>query len=364
MKRIFLPFFVILALGGLFAAEPYRISPADVLDITVWGEPDLSKQVVVPPDGKITYPLIGEIDVIGLTTQELADRLTQRLKEFIKEPNVAVSIVKFSFNKFYVLGEVAKAGEYDLVPGLGLREAIALAGGVTPQADITSVLLVNKEGKKEKINLEEILKGGQDIKINPGDAIIVPTAVVSVIGEVRTPGQVTLFPGAKLTEIIARCGGVTDNADISNISVIREGKTLYFDLSNPQSLKREDIPLKPGDVVYVPRGNIKVVVMGEVGKPGIYTISPANAHLLDLLALAGGLRSTAEERSITITRSKEGETERITVDLRRVSRGDTSQNIEINNNDIVFVPAKKQIDWSRYLSIFTILYYISYLTKR
>ncbi|MGC8843574.1 MAG: polysaccharide biosynthesis/export family protein, partial [bacterium] len=70
MKRIFLPFFVILALGGLFAAEPYRISPADVLDITVWGEPDLSKQVVVPPDGKITYPLIGEIDVIGLTTQE------------------------------------------------------------------------------------------------------------------------------------------------------------------------------------------------------------------------------------------------------------------------------------------------------
>jgi polysaccharide export outer membrane protein len=364
MKKFLLPLLLFLSLGGVFAIEPYKISPADVLDITVLGEPDLSKQVVVPPDGKITYPLIGEIDVIGLTTQELANKLTQRLKEFIKEPNVAVSIVKFSFNKFYVLGEVAKPGEYDLVPGLGLREAIALAGGIKLEADTSALILINKEGKKEIINFEEILKGGEDIKLNPGDTIILPTAVVSVIGEVRMPGQVNLFKGAKLMEIIARCGGLTDNADISNISITRAGKTLYFDLSNPRSLNPDDLVLKSGDVIYVPRGNIKVVVMGEVGKPGIYTISQVNSHLLDVLALAGGIRSTAEERAITITRQKEEGTERITIDLRRASRGDESQNIELKNNDIVFVPAKKQIDWSRYLPIFSILYYITYITRR
>ena len=364
MKKFLLPLLLLLVLGGVFAVEPYRISPSDVIDITVLGEPDLSKQVVVPPDGKITYPLIGEIDVIGLTTQELANKLTERFKEFIKEPNVAVSIIKFSFNKFYVLGEVAKPGEYDLVPGIGLREAIALAGGLTPQADTSSLILLNKEGKKEIINFDEILKGGEDIKLKPGDTVILPTAVVSVIGEVRLPGQVTLFKGAKLMEVIAKCGGFTENADISNISITRTGKTIYVDLSNPKSLNSDELTLQPGDVIYVPRGNIKVVVMGEVGKPGIYTISQVNSHLLDVLALAGGLRSTADERAITITRQKDEGNERITIDLRRASQGELSQNIELKNNDIVFVPAKKQIDWSKYLPIFSILYYISYLTRR
>ncbi len=364
MKRVIFLLSVALICGALGAVEPYRIAPADVIDITVWGEPDLSKQVVVPPDGKITYPLIGEIEVIGLTTQELAHKLAQKLGAFIKEPNVAVSIVKFSFNKFYVLGEVAKPGEYDLVPGLGLREALALSGDVTPQADTTSVLLISKEGKKEKINLQEILKGGTDVKLNPGDTIIVPTAVVTVIGEVRIPGEVILFQGAKLQEIIARCGGFTDNADISNIAITREGKTTYVDLSNPQSLNPADITLQPGDVIYVSRGNIRVVIIGEVAKPGIYTIAPANARLLDVLALAGGLRSTADEGRVMITRQKNGEMEKITVDLRRASRGDPSQNIEIKNNDILSVPAKKQIEWSRYLPIFSILYYITYITRR
>jgi protein involved in polysaccharide export with SLBB domain len=144
----------------------------------------------------------------------------------------------------------------------------------------------------------------------------------------------------------------------------RAGKTIYVDLSNPKSLNSDELTLQPGDVIYVPRGNIKVVVMGEVGKPGIYTISQVNSHLLDVLALAGGLRSTADERAITITRQKEEGNERITIDLRRASQGELSQNIELKNNDIVFVPAKKQIEWSKYLPIFSILYYISYITRR
>lgn len=364
MKKAVFLLSIAMLCSLLSAVEPYRISPADVIDITVWGEPNLSKQVVVPPDGKITYPLIGEIEVIGLTTQELANKLAERLKEFIKEPNVAVSIVKFSFNKFYILGEVAKPGEYDLLPGIGLREALALAGDVTPQADTNSVLLINKAGKKETINLKQILLGGEDIKLNPGDTIIVPTAVVTVIGEVKNPSQVILFPGAKLMEVIAKCGGFTDNADITNISIAREGKTIYVDLSKHQSQNPTDIALEPGDVIYVPRGNIKVIVLGEVGKPGIYTIPPTNARLLDVLALAGGLRPTAEERSITITRQNNEGTEKITIDIRRASRGELSQNIEIRNNDIISVPAKKQIEWSRYLPIFSILYYITYITRR
>jgi len=363
LKKLAFLLSIVLLYGGLQAVEPYKIAPADVIDITVWGEPDLSKQVVVPPDGVITYPLIGEINVIGLTTQELTSKLTERLKEFIKEPNVAVSIVKFSFNKFYILGEVTKPGEYDLVPGLGLREALALSGDVTPQADITSILLINKEGKKEQIDLQQILRGGEDVKLNPGDTIIIPTATVSVIGEVKIPGEVTLFPGAKLEEMIARCGGFTENADISNIALTREGQTTYIDLSNPQSLNPGGIALQPRDVIYVPRGNIKVVVMGEVGKPGIYTIAPMNSRILDVLALAGGLKQNADERKVTITRQKNGETERINIDLRRAYQGDLSQNIEIQNNDTLSVPAKKQIEWSRYLPIFTILYYIDYITR-
>lgn len=349
--------------GFLWAVEPYKISPSDVIDITVWGEPDLSKQVVVPPDGKITYPLIGEIEIVGLTTQELANKLTERLKEFIKEPKVAVSIVKFSFNKFYILGEVAKAGEYDLVPGVGLREAIALAGGTTPQADITAILLINKEGQKEKVNLKQILAGGEDIKLNPGDTIVVPTAVVTVIGEVRIPGEVILFQGAKLMEIIARCGGFTENADISNITINRGGKTINIDLTKPEMANSEELTLEPGDIIYVPKGNIKVVILGEVNKPGIYLVPPSNSHLLEVLALAGGLRATAEERRITITRQTEGTSQQILIDLRKASR-DPSQNIEIKNNDIITIPAKKQIEWSRYLPIFSILYYITYITKK
>lgn len=344
-----------------WGAEPYKLSAGDVLDITVLGEPDLSKQVVVPPDGKITYPLIGEINAIGLTVQQLADEITRRLKEYIKKPSVSVSIVKFSYNKFYILGEIARPGEYDLLPGMGLREAISLAGGVTPQANINAILLLHKNGEREEVDLQKILAGERDVPLNPADVIVVPKATVSVIGEVKTPGEVVLLPGLKIKEIIARCGGLTENADPSKVVVTRAGRSFAVDITTSEG---EAFSLQPGDIIHVPRGEIKVVIIGEVAKPGIYDVPSINNHLVEVLSLAGGLRTTAEEKRITITRKGSEENQRIIIDLRRASAGDPTQNIEVKSGDIIFVPAKKQIEWSRYLPVFSILYYITVITRR
>ena len=157
----------------------YVLGVEDRLSILVWKENDLNRTVAIRPDGKITVPLVGEIQAAGKTPKQLTDDLAKALAKFIKEPVVAVIVEEINNFKVSVLGEIAKQGVLVLKRRTRLLEAIALSGGVTPFADKSNVVIVRDEDGHEvrsRIDYRKILNGEHpeyNIWLKPGDVLIV-----------------------------------------------------------------------------------------------------------------------------------------------------------------------------------------------
>jgi polysaccharide export outer membrane protein len=161
--------------------EDYVIGLEDVLSINVWKEPELSlREVVVRPDGKISLPLISDIQVSGLTPKQLQQQISEKLKEFVASPNVTVTVIKALSQTVSVVGEVNRPGTYPLGSPITVLELLARAGGVTELARAKDIKIIRKEkGKTLQIpfNYKEILKGynlQQNIALKNGDVLLVP----------------------------------------------------------------------------------------------------------------------------------------------------------------------------------------------
>jgi polysaccharide export outer membrane protein len=161
-------------------SDKYVIGPEDVLSIHVWKEDALTRQVPVRSDGKISLPLIDEIQAAGLTPLQLKEALMLRLKEFIDNPSVSVIVTEANSQKVYVSGEVKTPGVYRLRGETTVLQVIPMAGGFTEWADQKKVLVIRKEGEKDRrivVNYKKIVSGedmGANIVLKPGDTIIVP----------------------------------------------------------------------------------------------------------------------------------------------------------------------------------------------
>jgi polysaccharide export outer membrane protein len=137
---------------GQILVDSYQIGIGDVLEITTWKEPDFSRQnVMVRTDGKITFPLLSDVPAAGLSPMELKYNLEVGLKAYIEHPVVTVHLINPESQKFYILGEVARTGEYPLVKHLTVLQAFALAGGFTEWASKKEIILLRHEGGKDKI---------------------------------------------------------------------------------------------------------------------------------------------------------------------------------------------------------------------
>ena len=160
--------------------ETYKIGSGDVLEVMTWKEPDFTRDVIVRVDGKFSFPLIGDIQSAGRTTLEVKKEIETGLKEYIEDPIVTVIVKNPQSQKFYILGEVAKTGEYFLIKDLTILQAFALAGGFTEWASKSEIILLRREGSEEKItriNYKNIVKGKeleQNVLIKANDTIIVP----------------------------------------------------------------------------------------------------------------------------------------------------------------------------------------------
>ncbi len=159
----------------------YHIGCGDILEITTWKEPDFSRDsVLVRIDGKISFPLCNDIQAAGRTPLELKKAIEQKLKAFIENPVVTVSVVNPVSQKIYILGEVMHTGEYPLVKHLTVLQAFALAGGFTEWASKSEIILLRQDGKHDKIirvNYKDIIKGeglDQNLRLKADDTIIVP----------------------------------------------------------------------------------------------------------------------------------------------------------------------------------------------
>jgi len=158
----------------------YVIGPEDVLDVNVWKEPDMTRVVPVRPDGKITLPLINDVQAAGSTPQQLASAVTEKLHKFLTEPQVTVIVTQINSQRVFVVGEVLRAGAFPLVPGTTVLQALASAGGFTTFANVKKIHVMRTvNGKHIEIpfNYREVLKGDnpdQNIKLEPGDTVVVP----------------------------------------------------------------------------------------------------------------------------------------------------------------------------------------------
>jgi polysaccharide biosynthesis/export protein len=158
----------------------YVIGPEDELIISVWKEPDISRSVPVRPDGKISLALLNDIQATGRTPMQLGSDITEKLKNFISEPQVTVIVAKINGPRIFVVGEVPRTGSYALLPNMTAVDAIATAGGFTPVAKRTKIYILRKEnGKVSSIpfNYKDVVKNGrseQDVVLKPGDRIVVP----------------------------------------------------------------------------------------------------------------------------------------------------------------------------------------------
>jgi len=266
--------YLFLFSGSLFLQEritsDYQIGPRDLIEITVFGAPEMNRKERVPETGRITFPLLGEVDVAGLTKVELEKKLAQLLGEkLLQNPQVTVSILEYQSKRVFVLGAIRNPGPYELQGRQTLLHAIAEAGGLLPEAG-NEIIVTRKlsEGTTNslRISVEDLLVKGDDslnIPLQPDDIINIPVdkiIQVYVIGQVRNPGalqQVRKSNIPTLLQAIAQAGGFSDRASKGSVIVKRRDQTgrefeLKFDVDDIIKGKKKDVQLQENDVVIVP----------------------------------------------------------------------------------------------------------------
>jgi polysaccharide biosynthesis/export protein len=163
------------------AADPsYLIQAGDVLIVSVWKEPDLQGEVLVRPDGGLSFPLAGDLHAAGKTVTELQANLASNLKKYIPDPVVTIGIKLIGGNRIYVLGKVNRPGEFPLSRPLDVMQALSLAGGATPFADLNDVRVLRRDGDRQtaiRFRYNDVEQGRrleQNILLKSGDTVVVP----------------------------------------------------------------------------------------------------------------------------------------------------------------------------------------------
>ncbi len=158
----------------------YIIGAEDMLDVTVWKEPDVSRLVPVRPDGRISLPLLNDIQAAGLTPMQLQARIAVGLKRFMETPQVTVIVTQINSRRVYILGEVNRPGALPILPNMTILQALSAAGGLNQFAKSTGVYLIRNENGKQvsyPFNYKEVVRGikpEQNIELKPGDTLVVP----------------------------------------------------------------------------------------------------------------------------------------------------------------------------------------------
>jgi polysaccharide biosynthesis/export protein len=244
---------VLFAFGGAqaFAAD-YQVGSGDLLKIGAFGYPDLSAEVRVGQSGNITFPLIGQIVVLGLTTPDVEKLIARRLSEggFVNGAQVSVQVAEFQSQKVAVMGQVGKPGQYFLDGSTKLLDLLARAGGTLAESASDRVVLIKRDGSRHEIDLPALLDGDarQNPPVSDGDAINVPRAPrFYIYGQVQRPGDYRLERNMTLSRAISASGGLTAKGSERRALVKRRDAS-----GRERSASiRADEPLREDDILYV-----------------------------------------------------------------------------------------------------------------
>ena len=252
-----------------FAQQPpreYVLNLGDGIDIAVFGESDLSRTVTIGPNGKITLPLVGEIQAAGLTVPQLTERLTEALKAYLRNPQVTVTVREYPRSYVYLVGQVGRTGQLEIQRGWTMLE-VMISAGVTPRAALRRATLTRKStGEVIPIDLDRLLNRGDrsvNVSVEPGDVIMVPALQnkIMVLGAVASPGAYEFDDGAKIFDAVIRAGSPLERSAQNNIGLIRQGadgKPIIKTVDMTKFVRgdfSQNVPVQDGDIVYIPRDN-------------------------------------------------------------------------------------------------------------
>ena len=258
--------------------KDFIIGVDDILQIQVWDNKDLDQVLPVRPDGKISFPLVGDVQAAGLTVNQLTDILSERLSKTIKSPSVSIMVKEIRSYRVFFVGQVVRPGVYPIKPGTPLLQALTLAGGTTANADPSATYVV-RGGKRIPVDLRRLVQRGEvslNIPLQTDDTVVVPEIVsganplsVFIMGEVAKPGSYAVgTEPLTVMKLISLAGGFTPFAAPSRITLIREGSVdgaaggtkgkektrlrVNADAIRKDPKANPDVVLEPGDVVIVP----------------------------------------------------------------------------------------------------------------
>jgi polysaccharide biosynthesis/export protein len=300
---VFLTAFVPIA-GAQEKQPEYRLGPGDTVRVQVYQNPDLTLETRVTENGMITYPLIGNVRIGGLTVSS-AERVISdalRLGGYIKQPQVTVMPIQIRSNQVSVLGQVNRPGRYPLETlNASVSEVLAIAGGISPGGSDVAIVTGTRDEKpfRKEINIRGMFldnKMQDNLTVANGDVIFVDRApIFHIYGEVQKPGPLRLERNMTLRQALAEGGGPTARGSELNVSLYRRGPDGRVSSSNPD-LKD---PLQADDVIYV--NESMFYIYGEVQKPGSYRVEPGMTFR-QALAQGGGPTVRGTERRLKLFR--------------------------------------------------------------
>ena len=326
-------------------ANSYQLNKGDQIAISVWGHSDLKQQTIISPNGTISFPLIGTLKAEGLTTDELKNNITEKLSEYIKNPEVNINILEHKKPKVMIMGEVKKPGTYPIEENDKIINVISRAGGPTQIANLSQINL-KRNNKSKYYNLEENFDDNKEnensysknnVQVKDKDVIYIPksTVKVTILGEVKQAGQYDLKKGSKISNIIALAGGLTEMA-ANEATFSRKNKKEKIMINNITSgQSNNNKVLKDGDEIFIPRTTQQVSILGEVNKPGSYKWHK-ELRLTELLAQAGNYTNKGDIKEIKISNPDE-KTRKINL-MEYLENGNNKGNPLLNPGDTIVIP--------------------------
>jgi polysaccharide export outer membrane protein len=418
-------------------SEEYILGPGDRIQIDIFNVPEYSGdngKHQVQLDGTLNLPLIAHVKVQGLTLAEATASIKKLYGEYLQRPLITLNLLAPRPLQIAIAGEVFRPGSYTISPTGGtpgtigqvgiqlptLTQALKVAGGITPSADVRQVKIRRRLGNREEIvnaDLWELLQSGdlrQDFALRDGDTVYIPTITnvnvtessqlsfasfageskqpinIAVVGEVNRPGTYTLtvemgaiarnpdpnqvndvnftpdnIAGNTVTTALKKAGGITESADIRNISVRRltragTEQTINIDLRKLlyEGELNQDVKLQPGDTVMVPKATnleeavtetdivnasfspdiIKVSVVGEVFRPGSMALPPKTTLNQALLATGGFVKSRAQSDQVELIRiNRNGTVAKKQIKINFSAKENDPNNPILQNNDVIMV---------------------------
>jgi polysaccharide biosynthesis/export protein len=357
-----------LAPRAAHGEDEYVIGAEDLLQIEVWDpssdKKEMDKEVPVRLDGKISFPLVGELHAAGLTASQLTDAIVKELSKSVKNPSVYVVVKEIRSFRFFIIGRVVKPGVYPLKPGLPVLQALTLAGGLSEGADLPAAYVV-RNGERIKVDLRRLIQEAdftQNFALKTDDTLVVPEVVaganpqeilerrIYVLGKVQKPGVYTIRNEVPVLHAIFLAGGLIEPAaDLSGAFVIRGKERLPVDLRRliQGGDLAQNIMIRHEDMIIVPEGGEvqnAVFIMGEVLKPGAYPRADA-LTLMKLVSMAGGFAKFAAPSRVTLLRegrrngTPKGAHTRLRVNVNAIkSDPNANPDISLEPGDVVIVP--------------------------